>query len=151
MHDLLRPLPPTPNPHPLRDGLVSLFHDDPRLAFELCGRAGGPIIGPSLEIRSERRDFVDPHDPDRVHQTDAVFVAYTERAGSRVAVVGLALEILVSVDPSRPPGWDVYPEGIRRRHGCPGQVVIVSPLPEVRRWASEQQQARALASGLLHS
>ncbi|KIG16853.1 hypothetical protein DB30_04015 [Enhygromyxa salina] len=127
----------------LRDGLVSLFHDDPRLAFELCARAGGPTIGPKLKIRSERTDFVDPSDPSLTHRTDIVFVAYTKRAGRRVAVAGLALEILVSVDPARPPGWDVYPEGIQRRHGCPGQVVIISPDPAVRAWAHVQQLARA--------
>lgn len=131
---------------PIRDGLVSLFHDDPRLAFDLCGRAGGPLLGPNLDIRSERTDFVDPGDPQRIHRTDIVFVAYTQRAGSSVAVAGLALEILVMRDPARVPGWDVYPRGIQERHGCPGQVLIISPMPEVRRWASQQQAGR---TGLL--
>lgn len=128
----------------LRDGLVSLFHDDPRLAFDLCGRSGGPVIGPNLLIRSERTDFVDPHDPTQTHRTDIVFVAYTTRAGSLVAVAGLALDILISIDPARPLGWDVYPEGIQRRHDCPGRVMIISPDPVVRRWAHEQQHVRSI-------
>ncbi|PRQ07876.1 hypothetical protein [Enhygromyxa salina] len=124
----------------LRNGLVSLFHDDPRLAFDLCAQSGGPVISPKLKIRSERTDFVDPADPTKIHRTDIVFVAYTKRAGLRVAVAGLALEVLVEIDPARPLGWEVYPEGIQRRHGCLGRVVIISPDPAVRSWAHEQQQ-----------
>ena len=126
----------------VRDGLVSLFHADPRLAFDLYERASGHVLGPNLEISSEPTDFVDPHDPARTHRTDVVFVAHATRGGARVAVMGLALEILVEIDRARPPGWAIYPEGIRLRHGCPGQVLILSPDPVVRGWAQAERLVR---------
>lgn len=123
----------------LRDGLVRLFHDDPAMAFELLARARGiPFPADQLKIRSEATEFPDPRDPSKVHRTDAVFVAYAEVLGVETAIDAVALEVLLDKDPRRSEAWPIYPEAIRERHGCPAQVIVLSPDPEVQRWANAQ-------------
>jgi hypothetical protein len=134
----------------LRDGLVGLFHDNPAMAFELLARARGvPFPADQLTIRSEATEFPDPRDPAKVHRTDAVFVAYAEVFGVETAIDAVALEVLLDKDPRRCEGWPIYPEAIRERHGCPAQVIVLSPDPEVQRWANAQ--ARGSSPGLRFS
>jgi hypothetical protein len=130
---------PTPiAPFSLRQSIAMLLRDDPELAFELASRAGAPELPDGLKIRSVDTEYPDPHDPSKVHRTDLVLVAYASFAGLEIPVQAVVVEVLDRVDPSRPPGWMVYPEAVRQRYGCPGRVVIFALDSEVRDWANAQ-------------
>jgi hypothetical protein len=127
---------PTPlAPFSLRQSIAMLLRDDPELAFELASHAGAPALPDGLKIRSVDTEYADPNDPSKVYRTDLVLVAYASFAGVEIPVQAVVVEVLDRVDPSRTPGWTVYPEAVRQRYGCLGRVVIFALDPTVRDWA----------------
>jgi hypothetical protein len=122
----------------IRESIADMLASSPRFVFQLASRAGAPVLGQGLTIRKGDTEYVDPDDPSKVYRTDLVLVAYAQSNGVEVPIHAVVVEVLDRKDPSRPPGWRVFPEAVRARYGCLGYVLIFAYDPDVRAWASAQ-------------
>ncbi|NVB42347.1 hypothetical protein G6O69_31280 [Pseudenhygromyxa sp. WMMC2535] len=125
-------------PGPIHNGLITLFANNPRLAFEVASRCGAPLhLRRHDELQPAPTVFSDPADPSRQPTADWVVVASAEVDGSLRAIDGLIIEAQTKTDLSKLITWDIYRAGLRSRHACRAWTMVISPSEKVRRWAHE--------------
>ena len=119
-------------PSPLHEAIVLLFRERPQLAPELLRAALGTELPAFDEIRLESSELGDVVPPE--YRADVVIVLALE--GGR-AVLALALEAQLGVDPRKRFTWPVYETSLRARHGCDAAVLVIAPDEAVARWCEE--------------
>ncbi len=117
-------------PTSLHDLLVQIFVETPELAIDLAGTRLGIGEATAYEVRplsGELGQLLAPQ-----HRADAVLLL--QRDGSPALAV--VLEVQLSRDDEKRYSWPVYLTGVRARLRCPTLLAVVSPYPEVAKWAS---------------
>ena len=124
-------LPSHPDvPTSLHDLLVQIFVETPELAIDLAGARLGIGEATAYEVRplsGELGQLLAPQ-----HRADAVLLL--QRDGSPALAV--VLEVQLSRDDEKRYSWPVYLTGVRARLRCPTLLAVVSPYPEVAKWAA---------------
>ena len=81
------------------------------------------------ELRLESAELGDVVPPQ--YRADVVIVLAL--AGGR-AVLAIAIEVQLGIDPRKRFTWPVYATSLRARHGCASAVLVVTPDEAVARW-----------------
>ena len=116
-------------PSPLHEAIVGLFRERPGLAPELLRDALGVELPGYDELRLESAELGDVVPPQ--YRADVVIVLAL--AGGR-AVLAIAIEVQLGIDPRKRFTWPVYATSLRARHGCASAVLVVTPDEAVARW-----------------
>jgi hypothetical protein len=117
-------------PSLFHEELVELFRADPRLAVEVVGNTGAVSLPPftAIEVRpGELRELLPTE-----RRVDVVILLLDS-----VPVCVLLVEVQTSIDPGKKRTWPYYLTALRAEYECAVILVVVSPVAEVRAWASE--------------
>jgi hypothetical protein len=124
-------------PGAIHQGFVTLFHNHPKLAFELAAAAGAPLRPRDARFEHGPTEFQDPGRAGVTVHTDVVLLA-CERPDSRTFVDGLSIEIQGWRDISKRRTVPITRAGVCSRHECAAWSLIVCVDPVVRRWLERQ-------------
>ena len=113
----------------VHDGIALLFRERPELAPLLVESALGIELPRHREAVLETVDLTDMRPATRY--ADAVVVLRDERE----PVHALVLEVQLAVDEEKLRSWPAYGANLRRQLGCTADVLVVTPVRSVARWA----------------
>jgi len=111
--------------------LVDLFRNRPSLAAEILIEALGVSLPPYTEARLTSTDLTEIQPAE--YRADLVVVLFDRDRSVRVIIV----EVQLAVDPRKRLSWPAYVTVARAIHGCPADLLIVAPDPQVSRWCAE--------------
>jgi hypothetical protein len=111
--------------------LVDLFRNRPSLAAEILIEALGVSLPPYTEARLTSTDLTEIQPAE--YRADLVAVLFDRDRSVRVIIV----EVQLAVDPRKRLSWPAYVTVSRAIHGCPADLLIVAPDPQVSRWCAE--------------
>jgi hypothetical protein len=111
--------------------LVDLFRNRPSLAAEILIEALGVSLPPYTEARLASTDLTEIQPAE--YRADIVVVLFDRDRSVRVIIV----EVQLAVDPRKRLSWPAYVTVSRAIHGCPADLLIVAPDPQVSRWCAE--------------
>jgi hypothetical protein len=115
----------------LHEFLVDLFRQRPTLAPELLHACAGiRFASATAELGSIDLSQVVP----TAYRSDAVTVL---RDPAGVAVAAVIVEVQLRVDDDKQQSWLLYVAAARASLGCPATLLVLAPVPEVARWASQ--------------
>lgn len=112
------------------EGLVRLFNDRPMLAVELLRDVLGIAVPPHRRVRIASADLTDIQPAPRY--ADAVVLLDAD-----APVLGLVLEVQLQIDEDKKSSWPSYLTNLRARLGCAVELLVITPDPNVARWAAE--------------
>jgi hypothetical protein len=116
-------------PSPLHEALLQLFRNRPELAPELLRAAAG------LELPAYREARIDSSDLSQAkpveYRADAVINLVDGKA-----VLGIVVEVQLSVDERKRYTWPAYVTNLRARLECPVRLLVVTSRDDVARWAA---------------
>ena len=111
--------------------LVDLFRNRPSLAAEILIEALGVSLPPYTEARLTSTDLTEIQPAE--YRADLVVVLFDRDRSVRVIIV----EVQLAVDPRKRLSWPAYVTVSRAIHGCPADLLIVAPNPQVSKWCAE--------------
>src|SRR5262249_33169453 len=111
--------------------LVDLFKNRPALAAELLVEVLGEALPPYTEARLASTDLTEIQPAE--YRADAVVVLLAGDVPVQVIIV----EVQLAVDPRKRLSWPAYVTVSRAIHGCPADLLVVAPDPEVADWCAE--------------
>jgi hypothetical protein len=110
---------------------ILLFRENPELVAELLRDAAGVAIPPHDGLRVEDSNFAQVAPSE--HRADLVL---TLVAGGK-PVMGIVLEVQLDVVARKRFVWPLYLAALHARVSCVTCLVVVTPDPEVARWAAK--------------
>ncbi|HZF13187.1 MAG TPA: hypothetical protein VFE33_30720 [Thermoanaerobaculia bacterium] len=111
--------------------LVDLFKNRPSLAAEILVEVLGEALPPYTEARLASTDLTEIQPAE--YRADAVVVLLDGDVPVQVIIV----EIQLTVDPRKRLSWPAYVTVSRAIHGCPADLLVVAPDPDVALWCAE--------------
>ncbi len=111
--------------------LVDLFKNRPSLAAEILVEVLGEPLPPYTEARLASSDLTEIQPAE--YRADAVVVLLAGDVPVQVIIV----EIQLAIDPRKRLSWPAYITVSRAIHGCPADLLVVAPDPDVARWCAE--------------
>jgi hypothetical protein len=112
------------------EALLLLFRNRPELAPELLREALGIELPAYTEVRVESADLTEVVPAE--YRADLVVLLVDGKP-----VLAIAVEVQLARDDRKRFTWPVYAAGLYARFECPAVVLVVTPAPEVARWAAE--------------
>jgi hypothetical protein len=110
---------------------VDLFRNRPSLAAEILIEALGVALPPFTEARLASTDLTEIQPAE--YRADIVVVLLDRDRPVRVIIV----EVQLAVDPRKRLSWPAYVTVSRAVHGCPADLLVVAPDPNVAGWCAE--------------
>jgi hypothetical protein len=110
---------------------VDLFRNRPSLAAEILTEALGVALPPFTEARLASTDLTEIQPAE--YRADIVVVLLDRDRPVRVIIV----EVQLAVDPRKRLSWPAYVTVSRAIHGCPADLLVVAPDPNVAGWCAE--------------
>jgi hypothetical protein len=110
---------------------VDLFRNRPSLAAEILIEALGVSLPPYTEARLASTDLTEIQPAE--YRADVVVVLLDRDRPVRVIIV----EVQLAVDPRKRLSWPAYVTVSRAIHGCPADLLVVAPEPNVSEWCAE--------------
>jgi len=111
--------------------LVDLFKNRPSLAAEILVEVLGEALPPYTEARLASTDLTEIQPAE--YRADAVVVLLDGDVPVQVIIV----EVQLTVDPRKRLSWPAYVTVSRAIHGCPADLLVVAPDPDVALWCAE--------------
>ncbi|MEA2559384.1 MAG: hypothetical protein QOH06_888 [Acidobacteriota bacterium] len=111
--------------------LVDLFRNRPALAAEILIEALGVSLPPYTEARLASTDLTEIQPAE--YRADIVVILLDRDRPVRVIIV----EVQLAVDPRKRLSWPAYVTVSRAIHGCPADLLVVAPDPQVSGWCAE--------------
>jgi len=118
-------------PSMVHEILVDLFRNRPSLAAEILIEALGVSLPPYTEARLASTDLTEIQPAE--YRADVVVVLLEGNRPVRVIIV----EVQLAIDPRKRLSWPAYVTVSRAIHGCPADLLVVAPDPNVSRWCAE--------------
>jgi len=116
-------------PSQLHEVLLLLFRNRPELAPSLLRESLHVTLPRYAQVRIEAAELTDVQPAE--YRADLVILLYEDKP-----VLGIVVEVQLSVDENKPYAWPVYAVGLRARMRCPVCVLVVTAQESVVRWAS---------------
>ena len=110
---------------------VDLFRNRPSLAAEILIEALGVSLPPYTEARLASTDLTEIQPAE--YRADIVVVLLHRDRPVRVIIV----EVQLAVDSRKRLSWPAYVTVSRAIHGCPADLLVVAPDPQVSGWCAE--------------
>ena len=117
-------------PSQLHEALLLLFRNRPALAPELLRDALQIELPVYAEARIDSADLTDIQPAE--YRADLIVLLL-----HGAPVLGIVVEVQLSIDDRKSFVWPVYVTGLRARLECPVCLLVVTPDERVARWASE--------------
>jgi hypothetical protein len=110
---------------------VDLFKNRPSLAAEMLSEVLGVSLPAYTEARLASADLTEIQPPE--YRADVVVVLLDRDNPVRVVIV----EVQLAVDARKRLSWPAYVTVSRAIHGCPADLLVVAPDPNVAGWCAE--------------
>jgi len=117
-------------PSHLHEALLLLFRNRPELAPELLRDALHVQLPTYTEARIESAELTDVQPAE--YRADLVVLLHDGKP-----VLGIVVEVQLSVDHHKQFVWPMYVVGLRARIRCPVHLLVVAPNDRVAQWAAE--------------
>ena len=108
--------------------LLLLFRNRPELAPVLLRESLRVALPPYAEARIDAAELTDVQPAE--YRADLVVLLYDDKP-----VLGIIVEVQLSVDEDKRYAWPVYAVGLRARMRCPVCVLVITTKESVVRWA----------------
>jgi hypothetical protein len=110
---------------------VDLFKNRPSLAAEILSEVLGVSLPAYTEARLASTDLTEIQPAE--YRADVVVVLLDGDIPVRVIIA----EVQLAVDPRKRLSWPAYVTVSRAIHGCPADLLVVAPDPNVAEWCAE--------------